>query len=118
MPKPFPDTKAHDKMMAGLKKPLPLCGACGRRFCRCAEVNLPHSGSEPDYRETEQAIDAFLGTLEDGEIHTSHVYPPIPDRRFDWLAWRGDYDLGVRQAFGATEAEAIAELLQMEEDNA
>lgn len=43
------------------------------------------------------------------EIVTSFVYPPIPDRRFDWCAYfkgeeeRGDY------GWGATEQEAVAD---------
>lgn len=47
------------------------------------------------------------------KIHTTHVFPPIPDRRFDWCAW--DDDLGEdcsRHGWGPTEAAAIADLMQ------
>lgn len=49
-------------------------------------------------------------------IVTKYVYPPIPDRQFDWAATRGDYDLGCRVGWGRTEADAIAELLELEDD--
>jgi len=48
------------------------------------------------------------------KIITSYVFPPIPDRRFDWSAWRdGDEpndDGQMTTGYGATEAEAIADL--------
>lgn len=44
------------------------------------------------------------------KIVTVHEYPPIPDRRFDWIAhYEGDEEHGPR-GYGATEAEAIADL--------
>ena len=46
-------------------------------------------------------------------IQTENIYPPIPDRRFDWCAYR---DPEGRQGYGRTEAEAIADLLSIEED--
>lgn len=56
-----------------------------------------------------------------GKIRTSFVYPPIPIRSCDWVAYRDNdepYDDGhMRQGFGATEAEAIADLLQLEKDD-
>lgn len=55
-----------------------------------------------------------------GKIKTTHWRKPIPTNRFDWQAWRdGDEpnDAGsMRIGHGATEREAIAELLEMEED--
>ena len=46
----------------------------------------------------------------DRKIITWHEYPPIPDRRFDWVAYReGDEEDGPR-GYGRTEAEAIADL--------
>lgn len=33
-----------------------------------------------------------------------------------WMAWRGDYDLGILTGMGETEEEAIAELLEKEEE--
>ncbi len=45
------------------------------------------------------------------KIQTSHTYPPIPVRGFDWCAWfDGDEELG-RYGYGPTEQEAIADLL-------
>lgn len=45
------------------------------------------------------------------KIVTHHVYPPIPDRRFDWSAVDDDtYDGTGPVGTGATEAEAIADL--------
>ena len=48
------------------------------------------------------------------KITTVYVYPPVPFRHMDWQAWRGDYDLGVLVGTGATEQEAIDDLLQLE----
>jgi hypothetical protein len=57
------------------------------------------------------------------KIHTSFDYPPIPVRSMDWSAVTDDYD-GAEDSRtrsqigrGATEQEAIADLLeQIEED--
>jgi hypothetical protein len=56
----------------------------------------------------------------DMKIRTTHVYPPIPVRSFDWSAVDDDtYDADCDQdgffstspiGWGATEAEAIADL--------
>lgn len=48
-------------------------------------------------------------------IIVTHEPPPIPMRRFDYCAVRGDWDLGDPMGFGATEEEAIADLLAEEE---
>lgn len=50
------------------------------------------------------------------KIVTSFVYPPIPIRCFDWCACRDGYEPGEPLGYGATEAEAIEELLQIEAD--
>ena len=60
-------------------------------------------------------------------IHTHFEYPPIPVRSFDWAAVTDDYDCDCDQdglfstcpvGHGATEEEAIADLLeQIEETN-
>lgn len=51
------------------------------------------------------------------KIVTSNVYPPIPDRRFDWCAWfDDDGEERGRYGWGRTEAEAIAELKQLDAD--
>ena len=44
-------------------------------------------------------------------IQTHHVYPPIPDRRWDWVAYR---DPEGRNGSGPTEADAVGDLLQGE----
>jgi hypothetical protein len=50
------------------------------------------------------------------KIRTENVCPPIPDRRFDWSAVDGEnYDLGSPIGWGATESEAIADLLEQME---
>lgn len=51
------------------------------------------------------------------KIKTRHDFPPIPDRRFDWSAVDDDtYDYDQPIGHGATEAEAIADLLEQLED--
>lgn len=69
--------------------------------------------------ETMRAIE--LREAEWGKIVTSFVYPPIPIRTHDWCAYREDdepNDNGhMRQGFGATEDEAIADLLMLEEED-
>lgn len=49
-------------------------------------------------------------------IETSYIFPPIPMREFDWCAYRDPER--VPYGYGRTEAEAIADLLQIEEDDA
>lgn len=45
------------------------------------------------------------------KIKTSYDPKPIPDRRYDWHAVDDDtYEAGNPIGFGATEAEAIADL--------
>lgn len=43
-------------------------------------------------------------------IVTSHIYPPIPIRDYDWMAWFDENEEGP-QGFGRTETEAKADLL-------
>jgi hypothetical protein len=49
-------------------------------------------------------------------IRTEHVYPPIPIRDFDWSAARDGYEPGAPIGYGRTEAEAIAALLEKEDE--
>ena len=49
-------------------------------------------------------------------IVTSHIFPPIPRRDFDWRAYREGREEGGPYGYGKTEAEAIADLLIMEAD--
>jgi len=52
-------------------------------------------------------------------IFTEFIYPPIPLRQFDWRATLFDYSPGDPIGHGATESEAIADLLlHIEERNA
>jgi hypothetical protein len=49
-------------------------------------------------------------------ISTDFIYPPIPDRRFDWCAVDGDtYEAGCLIGYGRTEQEAIADLIEQAE---
>ena len=57
-------------------------------------------------------------------IVTTCVYPPIPDRRFDWCAHDDNYEPpdcdgvgGGIIGWGRTEAEAIADYQQLVEDS-
>lgn len=56
-------------------------------------------------------------------IHTEHIFPPIPDRRFDWCAYREGYEGpdsdgigGDLVGYGRTEAGALADLETLEEE--
>ena len=51
------------------------------------------------------------------KIITVHECPPVPVRYWDWSAYREDWDLGDYAGTGATEAEAIADLLEHEKEN-
>lgn len=51
------------------------------------------------------------------KIVTSFVYPPIPVRQFDWCAYRDGEEEAGGYGYGATEAEAIADLKLNEEAN-
>jgi hypothetical protein len=46
-------------------------------------------------------------------IVTSNIFPPIPQRQFDWIATLDDYEPGAPQGFGRTEEEAIADLREI-----
>lgn len=47
------------------------------------------------------------------KIITDHVYPPIPIRTMDWLAYYdGEEDEQMAHGTGATEDEAIKDLLE------
>lgn len=54
-----------------------------------------------------------------GKIVTSHMYPPIPDRRFDWCAYHEEHvELAHRYGWGPTEADAIADLARLDDEYA
>ena len=50
------------------------------------------------------------------KIITRNVYPPIPDRRYDWTAYRDGEE--EHAGWGATEAEAIADLERLDQERA
>jgi hypothetical protein len=43
------------------------------------------------------------------KVCTHHVFPPIPDRQFDWCAYFDGEEEGL-QGWGPTEAEALEDL--------
>jgi len=51
-----------------------------------------------------------------GEIVTNNIYPPIPDRRFDWSAVTDNYEPDCPIGYGRTEQEAIDDLLKQMDD--
>lgn len=48
------------------------------------------------------------------DIDLQFVYPPIPDRNFDWRATRSGYDVGDLMGVGRTPVIALADLLEQE----
>lgn len=49
-------------------------------------------------------------------IRVQHIYPPIPDRRFDYAATVEGYEPGCPIGYGPTEEEAVADLVSLLED--
>jgi hypothetical protein len=49
------------------------------------------------------------------DIVTSYIYPPVPDRNYDWAATYDGYEPGDPIGYGKTEAEAILDLLEQRE---
>lgn len=70
---------------------------------------LAHSNDE-----TMRAIE--LNETERGKVITSFIYPPIPDRNMDWCAYRDGTEESGRYGRGATEAEAVSDLLMLEDE--
>ncbi len=62
------------------------------------------------YLQMENTVDA------PAKIITSFDYPPIPVRSMDWSAVREGYDAGDLIGRGKTEADAVADLLAMEDE--
>jgi hypothetical protein len=53
------------------------------------------------------------------KIITEYVHPPIPDRGSDWRAYHeGDEEKPTRHGWGATEAEALADLARLDREYA
>lgn len=52
-------------------------------------------------------------------IITRNIYPPIPERGFDWCAYHeGDEERGYRYGWGATESEALDDLKRLDQEEA
>ena len=49
------------------------------------------------------------------KIITEFWPKPIPVRAFDWAAYDDDYEPGLPVGYGSTEAEAIADLMEIAE---
>lgn len=49
-------------------------------------------------------------------IHTEHVYPPIPERQYDWQATFDGYEPGDPVGYGPTKEAAIADLIEQQEE--
>lgn len=43
-------------------------------------------------------------------VKTNFIYPPIPIRKFDWIAWFDGYEETKIAGYGETEAEAVSDL--------
>ena len=50
------------------------------------------------------------------KICTTFINPPIPIRGYDWEAVRADYDEGDPIGYGASEQEAVDDLIEAEKD--
>lgn len=46
------------------------------------------------------------------KIKTSHVYPPIPIREFDWQAYYDGEEEAGQYGHGRTEAAAVVDLIE------
>lgn len=49
------------------------------------------------------------------KIVIEYIKPPVPSHKYDWMAYRDDYDENDFIAYGSTELEAIKNLLEMEQ---
>jgi hypothetical protein len=77
--------------------------------CKSADVIHLVSPGGTVNRECMQCGKKFYAPM---NIRTEHVYPPIPNRNYDWSAVDGDtYDgPGSPIGTGATEADAVSDL--------
>lgn len=51
------------------------------------------------------------------KIITSHVYPPIPDRRYDWIAYYEGEEEAGNYGEGPTEQDAINDFIENYQDD-
>jgi len=49
------------------------------------------------------------------QIISTQIYPPIPDRRFDWQSYREGNEETGPYGYGSTKEEAESDLLDKEE---
>lgn len=52
------------------------------------------------------------------DIVLRQVFPPIPDRRFDWAAWHDGEEEENHCGWGPTAEEAIADLERLDQERA
>lgn len=52
------------------------------------------------------------------DIVLRQVFPPIPDRRFDWAAWHDGEEEENHSGWGATPEEALADLERLDQERA
>jgi hypothetical protein len=77
-----------------------------------AETFLPtFAPTKP--QDVRAKVEAHLGQ----RIETSHVYPPIPCRKFDWCAYPAGEEEDGSYGWGKTEADAIADLIEILQDD-
>jgi hypothetical protein len=93
-------------------------------------TNPRNTDLPPELRAMNAAMDAVFGAVDgsDGvvergpvrstkavrDIELSFVYPPIPDRNFDWQATRKGWEPGELVGQGRTPIVALADLLERE----
>lgn len=54
----------------------------------------------------------MIGSMDTPSIVTVCICPPIPDRRFDWCAYYDGDEEGGPRGYGATEQEAVNDLIE------
>ncbi len=51
-------------------------------------------------------------------VITSHIFPPIPDRRYDWCAYHDGEEETGHYGYGRTEQEALDDLARLDQERA
>lgn len=67
------------------------------------------------FKKYEDKIQTNTTIMKTRKIVTEYIKPPVPSHKYDWMAYRDDYDEKDFIAYGSTELEAIANLLEMEQ---
>lgn len=49
-------------------------------------------------------------------VHVEHVYPPIPERQYDYLATFDGYEPGDLMGYGRTAVEAVTALKEQDDE--